>query len=321
MATAELIEEREARVIDPATSQELAEADGGAIVSHGEIPEEPSIERILYEAVSNRQDVAVLEKIVALKERVDARRARNAFNRAMKLFRRNLPPIVKNRDGGKTKDQVDRNGQVTTPGVVAYRFADLEEITKVSDPVLFDNDLIYKWDTDVVGDTTVVTCTLTHVEGHETSSKFSCRASGTSIMSSAQISASAMSFAKRHSLINVLGITIDSDDDGRRANAHPAPERDPTQPVDVTREERQKAAQAANESTAPAPMQADGPPVVTASQLNALYVAWKRKFNTPKPGKDDFPRWARETLRTEMPMSNVADWSIDAMGACQEALK
>jgi hypothetical protein len=79
---------------------------------------------------------------------------------------------------------------------VLYRYVDLEELTKVIDPHLHKNSLFYSWDTDILNDLTVVTCTVRHVDGHHQSSKFTCKASGTQMMSPAQIAASAVTFGK-----------------------------------------------------------------------------------------------------------------------------
>ena len=232
-------------------------ADAGPLVSPAPAaPAAPSIESILMLAVERGTDPANLERLVALHERVAAQRAEQAFVAAMLAFSEQCPAVM------KTGEAFDKNGKQL------YRYATLEEVTKVVDPVLRKNGLTYSWDTDLLNDLTVVTCTVRHVAGHKQSSKFTCKGTGTQIMSAAQIAASATTFGRRYSLLCALGITADLDTDDRRPVPQPQPEADAAAPKVGTRAER-----AARQPAAPD----DGTPRVSAKMLNGLVEEWKRK--------------------------------------------
>jgi hypothetical protein len=61
----------------------------------------PTIEQILIAAVERGIDPDALEKLVALQERVEAKRAEKAFNAAMATFKAECPSILKNREATK----------------------------------------------------------------------------------------------------------------------------------------------------------------------------------------------------------------------------
>lgn len=256
-----------------------------------EIQRVPTIESMLELAIQNKIDPAAMEKLVELYERVSAKRAEMAFNVAMSNFRAQCPAIVKNRDGYQG----------------AYRYADLPEITKVADPFLHKNGLSYTWNMKIEADAVTMTCNVRHVEGHTGSSEFTCKGTGTKMMNSAQVVASAMTYGKRNSLVNALGLVVDDDDDGRRAAPMPTPDADPTAPKVLPRAERAAVV--------------DGPPVVTKEQLNALYNSWRRKFREPAGTADKFNNWARIVLRTESPMNALSCWSVDSISACEDCLR
>jgi hypothetical protein len=254
----------------------------------------PSVESILMAAVERGVDAANLERLVALHERVTQQRAVQAFNEALAAFQRDCPPIIKNRDA------------LNKDGRQMYRFADLSEITTIIDPILQRHGLSKKWDTDMVGDLTVTTCTIAHVAGHRESSKFTCKGSGTSLMNAAQVSASAVTFGRRHSLVLALGLTVDEDDDGRRAAPRDKPDADPEQPKVPTRAERQAAG--------------DGSPRVTVEDLNDLAVEWRQATKNPKGTAAEFAAWAKGVLKTDADLTRVGSWTVDSIDAVRGAL-
>lgn len=263
--------------IDISTSQiseresQLAEHEGLAA------PTDPSIAQILYHAISQKVDVGTLERLVALKERVDAEKAERELNAALRQFRKNCPQILKTRSVfGKAKDD--------KPAQEMYRFANLEDVKAIVDPRLDAHDLSYSWDGEFVNGMWITTCTVRHSGGGKRSSKFSSGAAGAPNMNAAQSSASTTTYGQRYSLLAVLGISADLDDDGRRAGALPAPEHDPNAPQVGTREERAVAARDANASTSVPPQEAKPvEPPVTKDEINALASRWKSLTGSPDP--------------------------------------
>jgi hypothetical protein len=178
------------------TTDSLAVLDPPAMpLASREPAAEPTIGMILQSAVERGMDPAGMEKLAAIYERELSRRAEREFIEALASFRRECPPIMK----VKTADVQTKSG-----GKMHYNFAPLEEITKVVDGPLLRNGLTYTWDQELSDGLVVVTCTLSHEGGHKRSSKFTCQASGTSVMSPAQVQASAVTFGRRYSLTGVL---------------------------------------------------------------------------------------------------------------------
>lgn len=157
-----------------------------------------------------RGDVAVdtIERLVALRERVEDRAAREAFVGAMSEFQAECPPISKNRTARvKTK----------TGGSYSYGYATLAEIAETVRPILAGLGLSYTWDSVVEEGTIRVTCTLRHAHGHSETATFTAPTdAATSAMSKQQEVAAALTYGRRQSLVQVLGLTTaDDDTDGR----------------------------------------------------------------------------------------------------------
>lgn len=267
-------------------------ADGQALATIAP----PTIEQTLAVAVERGMTGDGIDKLAQVYEREMARRARRAFIDALRSFREECPPILKNR----------------APEGAKFRYADLEEITKIVDPILFRNGLAYRWDTEMQDDRTVVTCHLSHVDGHTESSHFSCLGSGTKAMNSMQIAASAVTYGRRYSLTGAIGITVDTDDDGRRAVANPQPPADPAAPRVGTREEGHT------------PQSADdGTPRVTKMMLGNLFAGWHAKHPDEPKTSIAFAEWVVGTLKLDcapVTLTNVNGWSIDLVASVREVL-
>lgn len=147
-----------------------------------------------------------LEKIVNLHVIVSDRAAKAEFSAALARFKQECP-IIPKRSQAKI---VGRAG-----GSFTFKYADLPTIVTIVDPLLFKNDLSYTWDCDEAPDKIVVICKLRHANGHMETSRFSCPVESSSGVSNQQKSAAAMSYGRRVSLCNVLGITTaDTERDG-----------------------------------------------------------------------------------------------------------
>lgn len=170
---------------------------------------------ILRLAIEKGIDPDGLEKLVLLHERMQAKRAEHAFVDAMREFRRVCPPLLKNREA------VDRSGREAKH---LYDFLDLPGLQRIVDPVLAEHGFSYKWDGATTETSITTTCILSHVDGHSDRSTFTCQATGTSIMSQPQKAASATTFGRRYSLLGVLGMSAENDDDGASATPPERPD-------------------------------------------------------------------------------------------------
>lgn len=169
---------------------------------------------LLRLAVEKDLDVDKLARLVEMQERAMERDARMQFFDAMAEFQRKCPPIRKT------------SAARTSPegGKVLYTFAALDEIARTINPIMAAVGLSYSWDSTVSGDdkgaTLVCVCTVRHKAGHAVTATFGCPIAGTNMMSGAQKAASALTYARRQSLVQALGLTTtDEDDDGRDGGA------------------------------------------------------------------------------------------------------
>lgn len=160
---------------------------------------------LISQAIVNNVPVETLERLLAMKEKIDAENARRAFNRAMAKFQSECPTITKTKEV-KTKT-----------GIVAYRYAPIESIVEQVKPYLESNGFSYSTNMEVLPAGVKVSCKVVHVEGHsETSEMEVPLGSKTEIMSASQVTAAASTFAKRYAFCNAFGIlTGDEDNDGQ----------------------------------------------------------------------------------------------------------
>ena len=170
----------------------------------------PTIELILQSAVQGGADVETLRELVALKKEVDAMNAERAFNEAFSKFQSVCPIIPKTKEGAKIR------------GEVAYKYAPLEAIEPLIKKPLADNGLSYTWESKLLdeGKIRATTCTLTHANGYKKRATFESGIdAGTSMMNNIQKQGSTVTYGERYSLIMVLGLVVqDEDDDGAGAD-------------------------------------------------------------------------------------------------------
>lgn len=162
-------------------------------------------------AINKNVPVEILERLVDLKERVEARDARKAFFDALANFQEKCPEIPKSR----------HVGFVTRSGVrVDYDYAPLDEIARVIRPHLKENGLSYSWNVHTDGGKVLnITCVLRHIDGHEERSVFPVPVATDGKMSEAQANGAALTYGKRQSLLAVLGLTTaEPDVDGVDGN-------------------------------------------------------------------------------------------------------
>jgi hypothetical protein len=180
-----------------------------ALTIHG-APVASEIGQILRFAIESKVPVDTIERLVALKERMDMRTAAMDFNLALAAFQAECPPIRKTSRATIT---------TKTGGQYAYSYAELDQIAQTTRPLLTKHGLSYSWDSDLEGNKLVCTCTLRHVSGHSQSAKFSVSTDTTSAMSDQQKVAAALTYARRQSLIQALGLT--TTDSGSYGGAPP----------------------------------------------------------------------------------------------------
>lgn len=227
---------------------------------------------LIDKAVTNNLSPEGMTQLYQLHQQVEADKARRAFFEAKARFKELCPPIVKDRDGLKTKG-----------GAVVSRYATLEHIDDVITPHLIACGLTYDFNTRVDQAGVTVSCIVSHVDGHSKSSDFTAVADGTDLMNKTQKMASAMTFGKRYSLCNALGIIIrEEDDDGMGAAPPDAPDHDASQPTTHPRGQR-----------------------VAPTQVIDLFHMWQAQMKSNGLDFTD-PAWVKLVVRcTSLPETSV----------------
>lgn len=156
---------------------------------------------MLASAVERGADIATIERLAALAERMEAQRAEKAFAKAFAAAKANIPPIIKNRDG--------HNG----------KYADFHAVASVVDPILSANGLFYKHRTIQQQDGAILmVCQLWHEEGHREENSLAAKPDSGGNKNSIQAVGSTQTYLMRYTLLASLGIAPSNDDDGRSSS-------------------------------------------------------------------------------------------------------
>lgn len=161
------------------------------------------IERV---AANPNVDVAKLERLLEMQERILAHQARVSFNTAFSLLQGDIPVIL---ERGKTN-----NGT----------YAPLEDIQQVLRPILVRHGFSLSFKTEWPDTKTVkVIGILTHRDGHERSSEFLSAGDASGNKNAIQGLGSAVSYGRRYTTRDLLNITTRGADDDARALTKEAP--------------------------------------------------------------------------------------------------
>lgn len=173
------------------------------IVEHKptEVSANPSVEGLISQALAQKVPVETLERLFALRKEVRAEEAREAFVEAMSQFQ-SVCPIIE-----KTKKVLNKDGVS-----VRYTFAPIDAIAEQIQKPLGDNGLAYKWVVENKPGFINATCIVYHKLGHSEQSSFEVPIDTEGYMTAPQKYASALTFAKRYSLLNALGISTGDED-------------------------------------------------------------------------------------------------------------
>lgn len=150
-------------------------------------------------ALREKVPVEVLERLVALQERVADKDARAVFFGAVAAVQEAVTEIPKTKTA---------KIETAAGGTFTYTFAPLEAITRTIRPLLKKHGLSYSWTTEpgAAGFLNVI-CVLRHIEGHEERASFPVPTATKAAMSEAQKHGAALTYGKRQSLTSVLGLT------------------------------------------------------------------------------------------------------------------
>ena len=183
-------------------------------------PADPMVLMIERVVMNPNADLDKLERMLAMKERIDAQAARVSFARALSEARAETPPIIKDATVDFT----------TSKGRTHYRHETLAGIAKVIDPILSRHGLSYRFRTDQGQGGVRVTCIIQHADGHAEETSLVGPADQSGNKNGFQGIGSAVTYLQRYTLKAALGLSAEVDDDAQAATpprqierAHAAP--------------------------------------------------------------------------------------------------
>lgn len=168
---------------------------------------DPMVAMIERVVMSPNADLDKLERMLAMKERIDAQNARVAFASALAAARAEIPPIVKD----ATVDFTSQKGRTH------YKHETLAGIAKVIDPILSKHGLSYRFRTEQGQCGVRVTCIIAHAAGHNEETSLTCAPDGSGSKNPFQAVGSAVTYLQRYTLKAALGLSAEVDDDAQSA--------------------------------------------------------------------------------------------------------
>lgn len=166
---------------------------------------------LLTLAVRNGADIAMLERLMALRNAWQADEAKKAFEAAMAAAQAEIGPIEKNRSVGFDS---------TKPGgsSVSYRHEDLAQIERQVKPVLAQHGLSYRFKVSSEIDQPVrVTCVISG-HGHFEETTLAAGRDKSGSKNDIQSVGSTLTYLQRYALKASLGLAVAHDDDGRTSD-------------------------------------------------------------------------------------------------------
>jgi hypothetical protein len=209
---------------------------------------------VLY-AMQKGADIAQIEKFMDLQMKWEADQARKAFVSDMAEFKKDPPRITKDK-------QVAFNG-------TSYMHATLGNVTSAIVEGLARNGFSHRWDTEQQGANIVVTCILTHKQGHSERTTLSATKDDSGKKNSIQQMASTVTYLQRYTLLSATGVATNDQEDDDGAGAAPPPEPKPIQRMTINGKRFDNAILAVkNDGYAPADIRKNF--VLTTDQETAL---------------------------------------------------
>lgn len=169
------------------------------------LPADPMISMIERMVLDPNADIEKLERMLAMKERLDAQNAKVQFATALSQARAEIPPIIKD----ATVDFTSQKGRTH------YRHETLAGIAKQIDPILSKHGLSYRYRTSQDGGQVVVTCIISHSAGYSEETSLAGGADQSGNKNNFQAVGSAVTYLQRYTLKAALGLSAEVDDDAQ----------------------------------------------------------------------------------------------------------
>jgi len=187
----------------------VVEDEPSKVSSMPAVPEDHKLS-LIEMAVRRGDSLEMVSKLMDLQDRHDAKQARMAFVKSMSLFKTEHLKIRRNKAVGYTHK--DGSGRTD------YAYSTLDNILEVAVPVMSQYGLSATWDTKQEGDKIIVTCILSHSEGHSESVTMHAAPDGSGKKNDIQKVASSVTYLERYTFLAITGLSVGdnpADDDGR----------------------------------------------------------------------------------------------------------
>ena len=178
------------------------QAKSGAIVDATTIEPVPQVDAMLSViervALDPNSDIDKLERMLAMKERMEAQSSKAAHSAALVRAMASMPDVPMNGMGHNKRP-----------------YATLKDITKATRGVLSENGLALTFGIDT-GDEVQVTAILSHISGHSTTVSISLPKDTSGSKNGVQSVGSSQTYGQRYAAQAILGLSLgdDVDDDG-----------------------------------------------------------------------------------------------------------
>lgn len=162
--------------------------------------------RMVVTSGDPEKNVGVMERLIAMQERKEAKEAERAFAVAFHALQTEMPPIQ------AVEGVPDKQGNIK------YFFAPYEHIMAEVGPLLLKHGFTISFDSefkDAPNMRLVMRCTMTHVSGHSRTTTQYMRVSAPFGASDTQADGATSTMAKRYALCSALNIVIEHDTDAR----------------------------------------------------------------------------------------------------------
>lgn len=158
------------------------------------------IEVISRAASDPNTDVDKLERLMAMYERITAKKSEGDFNAAMQAAQADMPRIVKNKENSHTET----------------RYADLEAVIKVVSPIYTKHGFALSFSTAESADKDKcrVTCRVSHSSGHSREYQADVPLDRQGAKNATQGFGSSISYGRRYLTLLIFNIATTDDDDG-----------------------------------------------------------------------------------------------------------
>lgn len=160
-------------------------------------------------AISKDLDTDKLEKIIALVNQQQDRQKKEDFERNFALMRQKLPAIAK-KSGAKDRD-----------GKVLYKYAEIDEIQRLCDPVIFEHGFSYSWREEPIETGKRIWIDITGY-GYTKSNFFDCpQIQATGIQNAIQVAGAMSSYGRRYTFVSGFGIIVEGEDSDGQISSDP----------------------------------------------------------------------------------------------------